>query len=650
MKKATLISLFISATLAASAASLSPYNGSRIFWDTSTQKTVFANGGYARLIELQDGRLMACTENNGIDISFSNNKGDTWSAPVKIVNNANNVPECVPDLIQTADGTIIVAYNPRPNEPYTNDRRFGIHLKRSTDGGRTWSDDIKVFDGDYTYINGCWEPSLLQLPSGEVQLYFADETPYTNNDDQQISLCRSFDNGQTWSDPVRIAYQRGSRDGMPSAVVLNNGNIAVAIENPGWPGVGDFIPTIVTSPLSENWSQWVTYPSDRRWKAFDPDFVGSNIKGGAPYIRRLPWGETVLSHQSNSINSYGKFDMLVYVGDENAQHFKAMSKPFSSSAQNSYMWNSLAVIDTGVVVAVGNIENGPVVMQKGYPVRMLQAPYASPNIDGRQNRDDGYYKTNARQVILGRENGTTFTADFAYDKDSLYFTSRVSDVDQVTNQGSNSDGITLFIDTKNTSSDNNIAEGIYRLLFLTNGRMRVAHGNGSRSWQWSRLGVDTLNTHYVKGGTNRYYIVEAAIPWSSLGITNANELNGSHMRVNVMLQNRNKDNASIAYEMLPDSKRDESWSWMDFYLQQHETTGIESVKTDNASLAVISNNGHEVTIDNDGTASTEVYTASGTLIGKYNAKRFTLPQSVKGVVIIRVVQNGNKIATQKIIL
>ena len=47
---------------------LEPYSGSRIFWDTSTRRTVFSGGGYARIIELQDGRLMAVCESGGIKV------------------------------------------------------------------------------------------------------------------------------------------------------------------------------------------------------------------------------------------------------------------------------------------------------------------------------------------------------------------------------------------------------------------------------------------------------------------------------------------------------------------------------------------------------------------------------------------------------
>ena len=53
---------------------LEPYSGSRIFWDTASRRTVFSGGGYARIIELQDGRLMAVCESGGIKIAFSQDK------------------------------------------------------------------------------------------------------------------------------------------------------------------------------------------------------------------------------------------------------------------------------------------------------------------------------------------------------------------------------------------------------------------------------------------------------------------------------------------------------------------------------------------------------------------------------------------------
>ena len=222
MQKLLLIVFFIlSSTFSTMADNVAPYSGSRIFWDQSTRKTVFSSGGYSRIIQLHDGRLMAVCESNGINIAFSGNLGATWSSPVKIVTNTNNTPNCVPDLIQLADGTIIVAYNPRPAEPYTQDRKFGIRCKRSTDNGVTWSDEIFIYDAKHTFADGCWEPSMLELPSGELQVYFADEGPYTGSNEQQISLCRSYDGGKTWSKASVVSFRAGYRDGMPSPVLLN---------------------------------------------------------------------------------------------------------------------------------------------------------------------------------------------------------------------------------------------------------------------------------------------------------------------------------------------------------------------------------------------------------------------------------------------
>lgn len=631
-------------TLSALAEGETPYKGSRIFWDTATKTTVFPNGGYARMIQLQDGRLMAVTENNGIDISFSSNKGGSWSAQTKIVSNPSRLPECVPDLIQLADGTILVGYNPRPQEPYTEDRKFGIRLKRSTDNGATWSDEIYVIDADCTFSNGCWEPSFLQLPSGEVQLYYADEDPYRTNNDQQLSLCRSFDGGLTWSAPEKICYRQGSRDGMPSAVILNDGNIAVAYEDNGWNGfVGDFVPSIAVCPLETNWhNYWVDAASANRWQARNYNFVDSNIRGGAPYIRVLPWGETVLSHQGTTGD--GKYNMYVYVGDEHAKDFKAASTPFSLGANEQAMWNSLAVIDTGIVVAVAPI-NGRVEMIKGYPVRQLHAPFASPTVDGKQIRNEGYYKPTATQMILGREHGTRFTGDFAYDNDSLYFTSRVSDTDQMPLPGSFGDGVSLYLDTKNVSATYP-TEGIYRFFFRLNGTMQVMYGEeGKRTWQRKEEG-DTLNVNYKVSHTATYYVVEAAIPWESLGFNVPPT--GGMMRANVMLQNRGKSSNTPLYEMLPDAKRDASWSWMDLMLLDSPASGIVEHHSQQPKMAV---EGSQLNVTNADVDSIGLYIIDGRCIAsKVRSNTIDLPRSVKGIVIARIILSGGKIISRKITL
>lgn len=343
-----------------------PCGGAGISWDASSRTVVFARGGYARMIQLCDGRLMAVCEHEGINAAYSSDKGKTWSAPEKIVRNSPGVPNCTPDLLQLRDGTIIVAYNPRPSEPYTPERRFGIRCIRSTDGGRTWSGEIFVNDAGHEFCNGCWEPSMLELPTGELQLYFADEGPYVSTGEQQISLCRSFDGGATWASPEKVSFRAGHRDGMPVPALLADGRtIAVAIEDNGWEETDDFLCTTVRCDTSVNWRNAFVGADDPARVCAIPSGLRGKLHGGAPYLRVLPGVGTVLSWQSACDNG-GTQTMYTAVGDAGARRFGHVSAPFGKDAAVSVMWNSLAVVDSGCVVAVGGV-GGRIEMIKGYP-------------------------------------------------------------------------------------------------------------------------------------------------------------------------------------------------------------------------------------------------------------------------------------------
>lgn len=547
-----LVLLFLAAlTLDTNAATVARYSGSRIFWDARTPVTVFDGGGYARMIELQDGRLMACCESGGIKVCVSTNKGRTWSSPTLIAPNANNTPNCVPDLIQLSDGTIIVGYNPRPSKPYTEDRRFGIRLRRSTNGGRTWSEEIFVYDADYTFENGCWEPSFLELPSGELQLYFADESPYTTSGEQQISLCRSFDGGLTWTEPQRISFRSGYRDGMPVPVLLADGRtIVVAIEDNGWSGVGDFVPTTVRTTLANNWKNnfYVNATSSQRNRCINHNYCPV-ATGGAPYLRVLPGGETVLSHQSK----YGDSDnmkMYVYVGNKQAKDFKAMSKPFLQGTTKNCYWNSLAVIDTGIVVAVGGLD-GKIAMVKGYPMKQFMAPYSSQLTDGRLSGGDTYYNSAARQVPMGNETGTFSYADFSYDCDELYMTCQVFR-SKARSEEPFPDGVNFYIDSKGASTDVPMPTS-YRFSMLPDGTLTISNGNKR---EWVETSLPTVQTASVVSASN--YRLELAIPWKAIGL-DAAPTDGN---ITVNLEVLTGDGSQQLVERIPDASPTKPATWM----------------------------------------------------------------------------------------
>lgn len=536
---------------------VSPYSGSRIFWDLNSRKTVFSSGGYARLIELQDGRLMAICESGGIQIAFSTNGGRTWTAPHRIVTNINNTPNCVPDLIQLQDGTIVVGYNPRPLEPFTEDRRFGIRCKRSTDNGKTWSDEIFVNDASYTFHDGCWEPSFLQLPSGELQLYFADEGPYTTNGDQQISLCRSFDGGQTWTKAQKISYRQGFRDGMPVPVLLpSTQEIVIAIEDNGW-GYNDFLPTTVRTTLQNNWQNyWVQASDKNRDSSLDFDFCPV-ATGGAPYLRVLRNGETVISHQSPYGNN-GKIQMRVAVGDTGARHFRAVSTPFGQGAENPEgLWNSLAVIDSGTVVAVSGI-SGKIEMIKGRAVSLLQAPYGRPVVDGRIAKGEGYLFGDCTQIQLGTQTGTSVIADFAYDSDSLYFIARVQDKTPVS-EDSQPDAIALLLDPDDTSGTS-LQTSCLRIILHPDKTYQLQRG---RSAKWIDVEAETVPLHLAAVVGRTFYTVEVALPWSSLGKSSTPV--GQRMAASIEMTD-NRGDSVVLTEKIPDAGNTAPWTWMELRL------------------------------------------------------------------------------------
>ncbi len=551
------------------AATVARYSGMRIFWDSRTPVTVFDGGGYGRLIELQDGRLMACCESGGIKITTSTDQGATWLSPTLIAPNSNNVPNCVPDLVQLSDGTILVAYNPRPSKPYTADRRFGIRLRRSTNGGRTWSQEIFVYDADYTFENGCWEPSFLELPSGELQLYFADESPYTTTGEQQISLCRSFDGGLTWTEPQRISYRSGYRDGMPVPVLLSDQkNIVVAIEDNGWSGIGDFLPTTVRTSLASNWraGAYVNGSSSQRNRSIDYNYCPI-AKGGAPYLRVLPSGETVLSHQS----TYGDGDnmkMYVYMGDKQAKNFKAMSRPFYQGTTKGCWWNSLAVIDTGTVVAVGGMD-GKIVMTKGYPMNAFQVPYATPRIDGRLTAADTYFMPAARQVPMGSETGTFSYTDFAYDNTNLYLTTLVYRR-SASSEEPYPDGIVFYLESKGRST-NLPANTAYRFEILPDGTLTSSKGNGST---WMETSLPDIRTASIVQASN--YRIEMAIPWASIGLQEA----PIGQKLGASLEVITGETTGRLVESIPDALPLQPATWMQLNFIVPDPTGIRGVESE----------------------------------------------------------------------
>lgn len=328
----------------------------RIVWDTTTLRLVAA-GGYARMIELKNGELITvyAASNGNTEIMRSFDGGNTWSAPIVVAQRKGDVRMDAPDILLLKNGNLMVCYNPRPSSRNRDStKHFAISIALSDDGGNTWKDDRLLYEAGTVFKDGCWEPSLLQLPSGELQLFFSNEGIYTTSDEQNISLLRSFDGGKTWTTtPEIISFRKGSRDGMPVPLYLpEKKELLFSIEDNGF---SNFKPYIIRSTLKNNWHGTVDAASTNRGYALQ-DSLPAQVYAGAPYLRRLSNGNTVLSYQSTQFrpgpHDVRHAEMVVAIGNAEGRQFTNASVPFIIPQNATALWNSIAVLKDDTIVAL----------------------------------------------------------------------------------------------------------------------------------------------------------------------------------------------------------------------------------------------------------------------------------------------------------
>jgi hypothetical protein len=272
----------------------------------------------------------------------SYDNGETWRSQEILMDLADYPGSywrfCTPEILCLQDGSVLVAFeaNSRPDE-----NQSSVQLLISRDSARTW-------EGPVIYRTGrTWEPAMVQLPKGEIELFYSSEAKWWPDDPvyQDIQVIRSTDYGQSWSDPRVAAYYPEKRDGMPVPVVLQGNNgVAFAIETVG----SNNSPYIVHRDMD---APWVAATSDflnglHRWWV-----SGFSGHGGAPYLLQLPGGETVLSahiyrggdwHQNNF--------QEVMIGDSRARNFEGRTLPWGELPWGEGAVNNSLFLKNGTTI------------------------------------------------------------------------------------------------------------------------------------------------------------------------------------------------------------------------------------------------------------------------------------------------------------
>ena len=256
-----------------------------------------------------------------------------------------------PDFIELGGGRLLLVSAARGKaEPGSRDaflsecQRSGLRVRFSDNYGSSWGPPRMIAAGR----GRVWEPSVVRLPSGELQIFYAIESPalMAAGGSQGIESIRSLDGGQTWSAPTVVSQQAGCRNGVPATLALSNGHVLCGQEVVG----------LETSP-------WIadTFHGQTRGYHLAQDRYEF---GGAPFLTRAADGSTLLifhsqCHQTAYLKrmtgSWLFSDIFVQRGDAEGNGFGPASCPWPTvEGLTGAFFPSLLVMKDGTLAALAS--------------------------------------------------------------------------------------------------------------------------------------------------------------------------------------------------------------------------------------------------------------------------------------------------------
>lgn len=281
------------------------------------------------------------------------------------------------------NGTLLGVQSFRASDGYRKGLGCGIRAMRSHDNGVTWTRPNVIYEGPN------WEPYILELPDGTVQVYFTDCDPRSRN--SGVSVIESRDGGVTFGPKKRVVrqfkyYWEGQRiytSQMPVFRVLNDGKTVFGIVEERLEPDG--AEANVPGGKSEYWISLVRNGSPD-WTDLGEDSEGPKsrnvnaLKGNSGYVVTLPSGEVLISSGIEGRHS-------IKIGNATATKWNGRNfesdwyQPFEGGG----CWGSMeAAHDKHHIISVMDAgSGGGVRFAVSYLNHRIEAPASSVTVDGR---------------------------------------------------------------------------------------------------------------------------------------------------------------------------------------------------------------------------------------------------------------------------
>ncbi len=336
-----------------------------IEWDHASDHVVSAprdkGAASARARQLSNGEILLAYHHgelfgdcgSRITVRKSRDRGATWYQTQEVDGPGERGfwGFSNPDVIELGAGRLLLVSAARGkadsgggNGFLSECRHSGLRLRTSDNYGATWGPPRMIAAGR----GRIWEPSLVRLPDGELEIFYAIESPalMTEGSTQCIEAIRSLDGGQTWSPPILVSRAAGCRNGVPTTLATRDGHVLCAEEIVG----------IATSP-------WLADTFHGRVEHYHLAQDRYEF-GGAPSLARARDGSTLLAFHSQcrqtsylrSIpGSWLLSDIFVQHGDAEADNFGPASCPWPTvEGLTGAFFPSLVALNDGTIAVLAS--------------------------------------------------------------------------------------------------------------------------------------------------------------------------------------------------------------------------------------------------------------------------------------------------------